>query len=255
MSKPKVLVFDIETSPLNVDVWSLGKQHVAVDQIREDWSILSFAAKWIGDSTIHYYDTRDEKDPRNDKKVVAALHKLLDEADIVVAHNGDKFDIKKFNYRAAYYGMTPPSHYRSTDTLKETRRVFGSTSHKLSYYTYKFNKKYKKLKHNKYPGRELWTQVLAGNQDAWRSMRKYNVYDILSTEELLGHITPWIKMQNISSFATDDVTRCPFCLSKNIIKKGPIHMPAGVFQGYKCKACNKRPRGKKNLLDKRGELK
>lgn len=247
-NNPRILVFDIETSPINVDVWALGKQHITIDQIKQDWSILSFAAKWLGEKKIYYYDTRKEKDPRNDKKVVAALWKLLDEADLVVAHNGDKFDIKKFNYRAAFYGMEPPSHYKSTDTYKETKRVFGSTSHKLSYLTDKFNKKYKKLKHNKYPGRELWTQVLTHNTSAWKEMEKYNKYDILSTEEFLTGIRPWIKMHNLSAFITDDVIRCPFCLSSDIRKAGPVRLASGIFQGYRCSNCKKRPHGRVNLL-------
>lgn len=79
-------------------------------------------------------------------------------------------------------------------------------------------------------------------------MEKYNSYDILSTEEFLTHIQPWIKMHNLSSFATDDVTKCPFCLSKRIIQKGPVRLASGTFQGYKCLDCKKRPRGKTNLL-------
>ena len=42
----KILIIDIETSPIMGKVWSLWKQNVSLDQIEEDWYIMSYAAKW-----------------------------------------------------------------------------------------------------------------------------------------------------------------------------------------------------------------
>lgn len=57
--------------------------------------------------------------------------------------------------------------------------------------TDKFCKKYKKLKHKKFPGHELWKECLKGNKEAWNEMRKYNIHDVLATEELYNVLKQW----------------------------------------------------------------
>lgn len=249
MSLPKILVFDIETAPITAYTWGMYDQNIGLNQIKSDWHLLSWAAKWYGEpaNKVIYMDNSKAKDIKNDKALIKGLWKLLDEADIVIAQNGDKFDIKKFNARAAIHGLLPPSHYRSTDTLKESRKVFSFTSHSLEFMSDKLNTKYKKLKHAKYPGFELWKAILEGDQKAWKEMEVYCIHDVLATEELYGKIQAWIKTQNLATFFDDADVRCR-CGSTNIIKKGFVYTDAGKFQGYKCRDCGKRPKGRANLL-------
>lgn len=257
MSFPKILVFDIETSPIEAYVWSLWDQNVGLNQIKQDWTILSWAAKWYGEpaSKVVYMDNSKAKNVRDDKELVMGLASLLERADIVITQNGDKFDIKKFNARAAIHGLPPIRHYKSTDTLKESRKVFSFTSHKLEYMTEKLNKKYKKLKHEEYPGFDLWKAVLNGDKRAWSVMKKYCIHDVLATEELYKTIQGWIKTQNLACYFDDAKIRC-HCGSTNIYKKGFVFIRDGKYQGYKCLDCGKRPHGKLNLLstEKRNNL-
>jgi hypothetical protein len=247
----KILVFDLETAPITAFTWGLYDQNIGLNQIKADWHLLAWAAKWYGDpaSKIMYMDNRRARNIQDDKALIVALAKLLDQADIVIAQNGDKFDIKKFNARAVIHGLKPVSHYRSTDTLKESRKVFSFTSHSLEYMSDKLNTKYKKLKHDKYPGFELWKAVLNGDKKAWIEMEKYCKHDVLATEELYTKIQGWIKTQNLSCYFDDVAVRCR-CGSTNLIKRGPVYTDAGKFQGYECKDCGKRPKGKPNLLSK-----
>ena len=124
----KVLIIDIETSPIMGKVWSLWKQNVSLDQIEEDWYIMSFAAKWLGQEGVEYMDCR--RSIGKDKKLLKRLHELLEQADIVVAHNGDKFDIPKINARFILNGFQPPSPYKSVDTVKVAKKTFNFTSNK-----------------------------------------------------------------------------------------------------------------------------
>jgi len=245
----KILVFDIETAPILAYTWGLFDQNVGLNQIKSDWHFLSWGAKWYGDppSKVMYMDNSKVKNVQDDKKLIEGLWKLLDEADIIITQNGDKFDVKKFNARAAIHGMQPPSPFRSTDTLKESRKVFSFTSHKLEYMSAALNKKYKKLTHKAYPGFELWKACLAGDKKAWKEMKTYCVHDVLATEELYNNIQGWIKTQNLACYFDDIQVRC-FCGSTNLIKKGPVYIGAGKFQGYLCKDCGKRPKGKLNLI-------
>lgn len=249
MSDPKILTFDIETAPITAYSWGLFDQNIGLNQIKADWFILSWAAKWYGEpaSKVIYMDNSKAKDIQNDKALVMGLAALLEQADIVITQNGDKFDIKKLNARAAIHGLPPIKVCKSTDTLKESRKVFSFTSHKLEYMTEKLNTKYKKLKHEKYPGFELWKAILNGDKQAWIEMKKYCIHDVLATEELYQKIHGWIKTQNMACYFDDAVIRCR-CGSKNLWKDGFVYTDAGKFQGYKCKDCGKRPKGVTNLF-------
>lgn len=255
MKKPKTLIFDIETSPLISYTWGMRDQNLGLNQIKEDWSIIAFAAKWLGDpeSKMIYMDVRGQRNHRNDKKLVKKLISLLDKADIVLGQNSDKFDIKKVNARAIIHGLKPPSGYRKLDTVKMARKTFGFTSNKLEYMTAKINKKYKKLSHAKFPGMELWNQCLAGNLDAWKEMEIYNKHDVLATEELYTYLRPWDCIVDFNVY-TDALERGCSCGSYDLAKNGFHFTNASRFQRYRCKKCGSEVRGKINLLSKEKKL-
>src|SRR6266478_1144512 len=87
--KPRVLVVDIETSPLLVYVWNLKDQYVGLNQMVQDSHIMAWSAKWLGKpaSSIEYRDQRNLK-AGNDLPILRPLWKLLDEAKIVITQNG-----------------------------------------------------------------------------------------------------------------------------------------------------------------------
>lgn len=245
----KILVWDIETSPMITYTFQLFDQNVRLEQVKEDWSILAWSAKWLGDSSHKtvYRDTRLQKNIRDDKQIIKDLIKLLNQADIVITHNGNRFDIKKVNARAAINGLSPIRPYKSIDTYKESKKVFSFTSHSLDYMSDKLNKKYKKLKHASYPGLSLWKAVLNGDMKAWKEMKKYCINDVLATEELFIVISGWIKTQNISLYDEDTDLRCR-CGSKKVEHRGFARTDTGKYVQYHCKDCGKWTRGSTNLL-------
>jgi len=249
MSQPNIWVFDIETAPITAYTWGLYDQNLGLNQIKTDWHLLAWAAKKYGDPATKtvYMDNSKKDNIQDDYSLVLGLWKILNDADIVIAQNGDKFDIKKFNARAAIHGLQPINGLRSTDTLKESKKVFSFTSHSLEYMSQALNTKYKKLKHDKYPGFELWKAILSGDKKAWAEMKTYCVHDVLATEELYSKIQGWIKTQNLACYFDDARVRCR-CGSTNVYKKGFVYTDAGKFQGYKCKDCGKRPKGRVNLF-------
>lgn len=251
MAEPKILVFDIETAPITAYTWGLFDQTIGLNQIKSDWFILAWAAKWYGDppSKMIYMDSHKSKNIQDDRQLLVGMSYLLNHADIVITQNGDAFDIKKLNARAAINRLPPIKPCKSTDILKESRKVFKFTSHKLEYMTNVLNTKYKKLKHDEYPGFELWSEILNGNQHAWSVMKKYCINDVLATEEAYTNIRGWIKTQNLACYMDDMITRCP-CGSDDLMKRGYAHTEAGKFQIYQCQKCGKWPRSPVNLLSK-----
>jgi hypothetical protein len=248
----KTLILDIETAPIVAYTWGLFDQNIGLNQIKSDWHLLSWAAKWLGEPSYKtmYMDNSKSKNIQDDRRIVAGLAKLLNQADIIITQNGDAFDIKKLNARAVINGLPPIKPCRSTDILKESRKVFKFTSHKLEYMTDKLNTKYKKLKHEKYPGFDLWSAILQGDKNAWAAMREYNVHDVLATEEAYLVIQGWIKTQNLAAYMDDNEVRCR-CGSNQLRRQGYAYTETGKYQVYQCKACGKWPRGSKNLLTKK----
>lgn len=250
MTQPRILSLDIETSPVLAYVWSLWKQNVGLNQIKEDWCILSFCAKWLGKPDVIYRDNSKQRNVEDDRRLLRALWKLLDQADIVVAQNGVKFDRRKINARFLLNGMPPPSPYAVVDTMLEARKHFGLTSNKLEYMTSKLCT-VKKRKHEKFPGFELWAQCLQRNPEAWEEMRAYNIDDVLSLEELYLILRPWIDGHpNVANFTEPDKPACPKCGSANIIQKGHRHTQVGRYARYRCTDCGGWSRGRQMLNSK-----
>jgi hypothetical protein len=255
----KILIFDIETAPMLAYVWDLWDQNVGLNQIKQDWHILSWSAKWLqsedrkivyGPHTkTMYMDQSREKNLTDDSNILKGIWNLLDEADIVITQNGVKFDSKKLNARFVMNGMQPPSSYRHIDTFQIAKRYFCFTSNKLEYMSDKLCVKYKKQTKRKYSGFELWKECLAGNKDAWREMQKYNKYDVLSLEELYHKLIPWDSTINFDVYREDLEVICK-CGCKEFRKRGYFFTPTGKFQRYKCLKCGSETRSRKNLLSK-----
>ena len=247
MNKPKVLLIDIETAPIIAYVWQIWKVDVGLNQIKSDWHLLSFAAKWLGDSPnkIIYMDQRNVKNIEDDKKLLKAVWDLLNSADILLTHNGQSFDIKKLNSRFILHGFQPPANTKHIDTLRLARKQFGFTSNKLEYLSHKLCTKYKKLEHKKFPGFSLWKECLAGNKEAWNEMEKYNKHDILSLEELYNKLAPWDNSINFNVYH-DDIEIVCNCGGKHFQHRGYAFTKIGKYQRYQCQDCGKWTRGRCN---------
>jgi len=200
---PKVLYVDIETKPIKAWIWGTFNQNIPLNMIIEDWSILSWSAKWAGssESEVIYRDNRKKKGKAllNDKELLKPLWKLMDEADIIIGQNSDRFDLPKLNARFIEHGLGCPSEFQTVDTYKMASRKFGFTSNKLEFMTKKLNKKYKKQDHREFSGFALWDECIKGNQKAWKSMELYNKYDVLSLEELFLQLSEYVKSSVVSS--------------------------------------------------------
>ena len=240
MSKSKVLILDIETSPLTAFVWELGEQVVSLKQVQEDWKILAWSAKWLDApaSSIEYHDLR--KNPTgSDLSILRPLWKLLDEADIVITQNGKKFDSRKINARFMLNGMKPTKPYAHIDTYLIVKKVASFTSNSLEYLTSKFCKKHKKTSHSKYGGWSLWIECLKGNIDAWNEMKKYNIEDVLSTEELYLAIRAWAPEAMPKVFPlTGEESKCGTCGYEGPMREGrPRFTKTATYRQDSCVKC------------------
>jgi len=231
---PKILIFDIETMFMEVSVWGLYKQYIPNDNIIKDWNMLSWAAKWLFDDEIMSdILTPKEAVARDDSRILKSMWKLLEESDCVIAHNGDKFDIRKLNARFIQQGLIPPLPYQSIDTLKVAKRYFAFSAYSLNFLCKMFG-----LSPKIHTGYELWKNCCKGDEKALKKMKQYNIGDILSLEELYLKLRPWIKNHpNVGTYINSEKPVCPNCGSSDLDWKGHYHTPAGRFETFRCEAC------------------
>ncbi len=244
-SKPKVLLLDIETAPLQAYVWGMWKNDIYSDQLISDWYCLCWVAKWLGKPKI-YWSSSQHLDGEDDKWTMETLWSLLDEADVVIAHNGKRFDIPKINTRFLVNGIGPPSPYKQIDTLTAARGAFGFSSNRLDFLAQALGLG-AKLK----TSFDLWSGCLAGEAQSWKKMVRYNKHDVKLLEEVYLKMRPWIKSHPNLGIHTPLVTpTCPRCGSRELVKNGTVRTNASVFQQYVCKECGGYSRDRVSTLTK-----
>jgi RNase P subunit RPR2 len=190
-----------------------------------------------------------EPSTEDDVELLHDLGELLDEANVVVAHNGDRFDLKKINTRMIKESFWKPTPYRTVDTLKIARREFGFTSNKLDYLA-QFLFGDAKLDTG---GLELWTDCLAGKPEAWDKMEDYNAKDVVLLERVYEHIKGWDRSHpNMALLAKSDEAACTKCVSTNVHECEDRYASTNVslFPVYRCHDCGNIMRGRTSVLSK-----
>lgn len=243
---PRVLVADIETFPILAHVWGLFKQNISLAQIAQDWSLMSFACKWLEQPEVFYLDTRGQRDVRDDSLMCEALWHILSNTDMVIAHNGQRFDLPKIKARMAKHGMSPIAPVTVIDTLNLNRTAFGFTSQKLEYTANHFASA-QKDDHAEFPGWAMWLEILKGNMRAFKSCEKYNIRDVTSNEEMYLSLRGWYSgAPNMGPYLSveEGEHTCPTCGSTDVNEEGTRKTQVGIYRRYSCNGCGGWSRGR-----------
>ena len=229
----KILIVDIETAPKLAYVWGFWNTNVGLNQTLSSTYIMSYAAKWLGDEGVAYAETRDE----NDQILCEQLSAYFDSADIVIAHNGSKFDIPIVRARSVLHGIKPWSPIKEIDTLKVAKKEFRFDRNSLAYLA-DFLGVEEKGEHKEFPGFELWSECIKGNPAAWREMRKYNIQDVETLEQVYLKLRPWIRNHpNLGVLAEDDRPLCPKCGCPHVQYRGYVTTNVGKYRKFQCNEC------------------
>lgn len=255
-SPAKILLYDLETAPMEVYAWRFWKQTVTPAMLIKDWSLLSWSAKWLfHDEVKGQVVTPKEAHDRNDESIIKSLWDLMEEADIIIAHNGAKFDVKKMNARFLINGLNPPTPYRVIDTLRVLTRVFGFSDNSMN----GINTTLGLMNKMEHEGMGMWKKSVNGSRaeaaQALNTMLSYNKVDVLALEDLYLHIRPWIKSHpNVNLYQEylgniEDI-KCTNCGSVNLEWKGKYYTPAGRYCSFRCSACGAIGRSRYSDLSK-----
>ncbi len=232
--KPRIYLFDIESSPLKAYVWGMYEQNVI--KVIQDWHMLSFSVKELGGKqitrTLADYPNY-KRDKSNDKELVRDMWKYFDDADILIAHNGDSFDIKKCYDRFSYWGMKPPSPFKRIDTLKIAKKHFKFTSNKLN----DLGEHLGLGKKVRTGGFDLWEACMNGDMKAWRLMKKYNAQDVRLLEKIYEKFLPFMENHPAAKMKPKTDEECDNCGEHYIVRRGFQWMGGKKYQRTQCQSC------------------
>lgn len=223
----KTLFLDIETAPNLVYCWGIWDQNIGINQMVSSSSTICWGAKWLGEKKILF----DSVYQSSEKAMVRGIHKLLDEADVVITFNGKKFDIPTLNKEFLISGLNPPSPYKQVDIIQTARYTFNFQSNKLEYIVGQLGLG-GKVKHN---GFELWLGCIKNDPLSWRRMEKYNKHDVVLLEKVYNKMLPWINGMPNAGF--EGIECCPRCGSKKFQSRGISRTLSLTYKRYQCIEC------------------
>lgn len=247
---PKILIFDLETAPLRAFVFqkSVWGGNVGADQVISEWYMLCWSAKWLFND--HIYSSRltsKESLAEDDSRIVKDLWKLLDEADIVVAHNATGFDVPNMNTRLLVNKLPPTSPYQIIDTKQVAKRQFGFTHNSLNALARIFG-----FEPKMETDFELWKKCVNGDEKSLKYMEEYNKGDVELLERVYLVLRPWIKGHpNLGLYVESEEPVCPNCGSHELkwVTDKFFYTGASKFPLYQCK-CGAFGRLRKSVLPK-----
>lgn len=231
-SSPKILFVDIETFPNIAYVWGKYDQNV-IDYLQQ-FCVATFAARW-NDGPVFAKALPDYKGYKpgsyDDKAIVEDLWKLFDEADIIVAHNGDDFDVRMVRGRFLVHDMKPTAPFKTIDTKKAAKKVGRFNSNALNDLgQLLFGQK--KIKTDF----DLWKGCINGDKKSWDMMVKYNKQDVVLLATLYYRLRPFMpEHPNFGLFSQEVV--CPKCGSKDIQWRGYARAITRVYRRFQCQKC------------------
>jgi len=244
-SKAKILLLDIETSPLLVWVWQtqVWKARIGHKQVVSNWFMLTWSAKWLDEEeTFSDGLTPLEALDENDERIVTSLWLLLNDADIVIVHNC-QFDILNINTRCVLHKLPPPSPYKQIDTLKVAQQQFGFTHNSLDALTEFFG-----IDGKIETDFQLWKDCVSGKEEALNKMEAYNRNDVIILEKIYHFLKPFIRGHpNLDLYNDSDIPLCTTCGRESLqtMPNKYFYTQAVRYPIYKCTECGSISRAKK----------
>lgn len=225
----KILFLDLETSPNLAYVWGLWDQNIAINQIESSTEVICWGARWLGSDKVMFKSVHHH----GKEAMLDELHKVMDEADVLIGWNSAAFDSKHIKREFIENGYLPPSPWIELDLMRIVRNNFKFPSNKLDYVAQKLGVG-EKVKHS---GFQLWLDCMAGIPKAWKEMKEYQIQDVNLLVDLYDILLPWIKNHPHQGLETGEPHSCRNCGGTQIRRWGYRYNATTKLQRYKCVDC------------------
>lgn len=235
MKKPRILVYDIETSPVRAWTFRVGYDiDIEYDQVVDGdrFNIICIGWKWLDDKKVHCLDWGCRK--QDSEQMISKFTKIIEKADLAIAHNGDKFDLRQINTQRLIAKKPPISWPTTEDTLKQFKKHFYFPSYKLDYIA--------KLLLGEGKGKMVfkdWKDIVQyKDPDALEKMIKYCKRDVSITARCFKRAMAFFKPKIHAGIVKDnDKETCPRCGGKGSRSKGHMFTLAAKYRKRQCKSC------------------
>lgn len=233
----KILFTDLETTPILGYVWRAYEDNLL--DIKKDFGLLCFAYSW-NEEQVSVVSLSNH----SERQMVKKLWKLFNEADVIVAQNGDRFDIKVSNALFMRYNLPPPAPYKTVDTLKLAKKYFRFTKNNLDYLGHII---LGERKHE--TDKSLWFKCMDGDKKAMKQMEDYCAQDVALLRRLYNRLKMWHTGHPNSNLYNETTHKCPVC-GGDTQKRGFMFTRVGKYQRHQCTSCGAWSKGVKVNKDK-----
>lgn len=235
---PKILFFDLETSPLKAYIWQLGKQvvrHGQLDKSCSQYGIICCTYCWNDGKPAKALDWGYEE--QDTKKVIKEFDEIIKSADIVIGKNNNRFDNKMLNACRMFAGLPGyPEWIKYTDDLeRQMRKYFRLPSYALDYVSGQFGLGGKiKMEF------QDWIDIVEKTENgekSFKKMIKYGKKDVEDTRALWNYMSSHFETKiNVARY-NDIEMGCRHCGSTNLKKDGTKVSGGCKYQQYECLDC------------------
>lgn len=250
----KILVADIETSPHLCYSFQTYNTNISPAQVIEPTRMISFAAGWADKRAVEFHSEYEGFGPYPTREachqhMVEQAHRLLDEADVFVHYNGDRFDVLHMNREFELAGLKPPSPYISVDLYRVFKKNQVYAFHKLAWITEQLQLSGKMDN----SGWRLWRNVLSEDEEvrrkAWLEMRRYNKQDVVTTRELFHrakHLITNLPSPHLFDENVDELS-CSSCEGTNVQRRGYAVKQTRKYPRFQCTDCGRWSQGTRSV--------
>lgn len=232
---PRILLVDIETVPNLVTSWGLKVDgYLGHENIVAERYIVCASWKWLGSQHVHSASvlTHRAKKGIPDGGILRKLHGVISEADAIVAHNGDRFDVPWIYSRLILTDLAPPKPVPTIDTKKIAKGRFYFNSNRLDYLG-----KYLGVGQKIRTDYDLWLDAMKGDRKAIEKMVIYNREDVRLLERVYMKLRPFVAAKINRQHWSSDALTCPSCGADRLESRGLGATAAATYRRLQCRDC------------------
>ncbi len=238
----KYLYWDLETSLMQGYFFDIWQVNIPISRVTKHSHLLSNS--WaINDGEVQGIRlTPEQVRTGDDFDVVVDTIRAINKADVIVTFNGKKFDVKKLNTRALFWGFPPIAYPKHIDLMQDAKRLFKFPSNSMQNISLYLGEEGKIAT----GGSRLWERCAEWEDyetcdAALEEMLKYGKQDIDATRDLHRRFLGWSKntpnigMITKSINGEKDGLKCVHCGSDDVIMEDKVGYTAmSTFDLYRC---------------------